>query len=82
MEHFDKFDAKVSVGDYVLGAYGNMIDGLGVFEVIDVSPKMIKIRYIKGKTNRSIKQVYARHMIKLSKLQEKSMLMTVLRESE
>jgi hypothetical protein len=76
MTHLDKFCAEVDVGDYVCGSYSN---GLAVFRVVDITPKMIKIQHYLGKTERSIRSCYARDVIKLTELQEQSLLMEVLK---
>lgn len=76
MAHQDMLGYEVSIGDFVCGPYNNE---LGIFKVIDLTPKMIKVQHYKGKTARSIRAAYARDIIKLTDEQAKSIVFAVVK---
>ena len=78
MIHLDMLGYEVVLDDYVCGPYNNV---LGIFKVIDLTPKMLKVQHFKGKTYRSIRAAYARDVIRLTDEQAKAIIYKVIKES-
>ena len=79
MEHLDMFGAEICEDDYVAGIYGTEF---GVFKVNKCAPKTLTMRNVLAKSKRGRERNhrrYAKDLIKLSELQEKAILVKILK---
>ena len=51
IEHTDIFGRKLAVGDFVAAPYGNT--SLGIFSIVRLTPKMVRLKRIGGRTEKT-----------------------------
>ena len=78
MIHLDKLGFELKSGDFVCAHYAGFRQGLGIFKITGITPKMIRLINLETKNNKAHLR-YARDTVRLTSMQVKSLLFTALK---